>query len=746
MKPTFCSVLCCLLLLACGKKDGDAPSHARSRGNTIKLVSSLPRTGSANAQTTTIVNGIKLALDEVGGKLGEYTIEYEDWDDASAKKGDWDPEVEASNANRAINDPDVMAYIGTYNSGAAKISMPVLNEAGLVMVSPGNTYSGLTKPGMGESGEPEIYRPTGKVSYFRVVPADDIQGRLGALWLSQMGGKSVYVLDDRSLYGKGVADVFVASVGAFGVRLIGREGVDPKAQEYKSVMAKLKDSDPDFVYFGGTTQTNAGQIAKDLVAVGLRANLMIPDGCFEDAFIEAAGVENVERRAFITFGGVPASKLSGKGAEFVQKYQERYKAEPEAYAVYGYMAAKVTLDAIRRAGKRDRAAIRAAVADTKEVDGVLGSWTFDSNGDTTLATMSGNTVTAGKFAFVTVLEGGTPTVSESAATNGPALENASGPRSSLAGRLLQQLILGLTNGMVFALIALGYTMVYGILELINFAHGDLFMLASFLALTLVGLLGLTGASGATLALGLIAIVVLCAVFSAGLNVTVDRLVYKRLRGAPKLAPLVSAIGVSFIFQNIGLFWGGLPMQVFGGGTAAAAPKAFPSLLPSVNLLDSATLSISVKDLVVISSSLIMMAALYVLVRHTKLGKAMRATAQDPTAARLMGIDVDRVIAWTFAIGGALAGFAAVVYSLYINTISYQIGYQNGLYAFTAAVLGGIGNIPGAVLGGIVIGIVRALSDAWIGAQWQPAVLFGILIVILVFRPSGLLGAHTREKV
>jgi branched-chain amino acid transport system permease protein len=125
---------------------------------------------------------------------------------------------------------------------------------------------------------------------------------------------------------------------------------------------------------------------------------------------------------------------------------------------------------------------------------------------------------------------------------------------------------------------------------------------------------------------------------------------------------------------------------------------------------------------------------------------MRATEQNPTAARLMGIDVDRVIAWTFGIGGALAGFAAVVYSLYINTISYQIGYQNGLYAFTAAVLGGIGNIPGAVLGGLVIGIVRALSDHWLGAQWQPAVLFGILILILVFRPSGLLGVHAREKV
>ncbi|HUS64682.1 MAG TPA: branched-chain amino acid ABC transporter permease [Kofleriaceae bacterium] len=310
----------------------------------------------------------------------------------------------------------------------------------------------------------------------------------------------------------------------------------------------------------------------------------------------------------------------------------------------------------------------------------------------------------------------------------------------------QQIIIGLTNGMVFALIALGYTMVYGILELINFAHGDLFMLASFLALSLVGLFGLQSASGVGLALGLVGVVVLCVAFGGALNWTVDRLVYKPLRGAPKLAPLVSAIGVSFIFMNIGLFWGGLPMDVFGGGSAAAAPKSFPDLLPSTNLLGEGQLRVTVKDVIVIVSSMTVMAGLFLFVTRTRLGKAMRATAQNPTAARLMGIDVDRVIGATFMMGGGLAGFASVIYALYINTINFQMGYQNGLYAFTAAVLGGIGNIPGAVLGGLVIGLVRAFSDQYIGAQWQPAVLFGMLIVILVFRPQGLLGSTAREKV
>ncbi len=313
--------------------------------------------------------------------------------------------------------------------------------------------------------------------------------------------------------------------------------------------------------------------------------------------------------------------------------------------------------------------------------------------------------------------------------------------------VVQQLLIGLTNGMVFALIALGYTMVYGILELINFAHGDLFMLAAFLALSLVAALGLTTASGPVLVLGLFLVVILCALFAGSLNLAIDRIIYKPLRRAPKLAPLVSAIGVSFVLQNIGLLWGGLPFDVFGGGVAAAGPKAFPDLISNRNLFgEGAPLRFTVKDLVVVLSSLAVMVSLYFLIFKTRLGKAMRATAQNPMAARLMGIDVDRVIGATFAIGGALAGLAAVIYSLYINTISFQMGYQNGLYAFTAAVLGGIGNITGAVLGGLVIGLVRAFSDQLIGAQWQPAVLFGILVVILVFRPSGLLGATTREKV
>jgi branched-chain amino acid transport system permease protein len=299
---------------------------------------------------------------------------------------------------------------------------------------------------------------------------------------------------------------------------------------------------------------------------------------------------------------------------------------------------------------------------------------------------------------------------------------------------LQQLLNGLTTGSLFALVAIGYTMVYGIIELINFAHGDLFMLGAFLALTLVAGSGLAQASPVGAVFGLLLVFAVVMAFCAGLNLAVDRVVYKPLRRAPKLTPLVSAIGVSFVFMGIGQVWKGV------------ADINFPDLLPNRNLLGESALRFTAKDLFVICVTVPLMAGLTGFVKFTRLGKAMRATAQNPVAARLMGIDVDRVIGATFLIGGALAGAAALTYGLTINTVSFQMGYQNGLYAFTAAVLGGIGNLPGAMLGGLVIGVVRSLGSQYVGEQWTSALVFAILILILVFRPSGLLGARTREKV
>ncbi len=311
---------------------------------------------------------------------------------------------------------------------------------------------------------------------------------------------------------------------------------------------------------------------------------------------------------------------------------------------------------------------------------------------------------------------------------------------------IQQMITGLSNGTIIALIALGYTMVYGIIELINFAHGDLFMLGAFMALTIIGVFGLDGGGviGAPGAILLLFVVV--PVFCGAVNWGVDRFAYAPLRNAPRLAPLVCAIGVSFVFLNIGLFWGGVPLEVFNFGRTAASPKDFPALVGSTNLLGEHVIQFTLKDLLVFAVTIPLMVTLTFLVKYTKLGKAMRAVAQNPVAARLMGVNVDSIIGTTFILGGALAGVASVVYALYNNTIYFQMGYRVGMDAFTAAVLGGIGNLPGAVLGGLVIGIFRALSDQYVATQWTNVVVFTVLILVLVFRPSGLLGTSVKDKV
>ncbi|MEK6258604.1 MAG: branched-chain amino acid ABC transporter substrate-binding protein [Planctomycetota bacterium] len=410
--------LCCTALLAAfvvvgckppaagpgGKgKTGNGTAPSGGHPNTIKIVSSLPRTGSAKQQTDTIVNGIKMAIDEVGAKVGDFTIEYLDLDDATASAGQWTAEAETANADQAVKDNDVMVYIGTYNSGAAKISMPILNRSQLLMVSPANTWPGLTKPGSGDPSEPHVYRPTGKITYVRVVPADDLQGSLAAEWANDMKLKKVYILDDNEVYGRGIANLFEERAGEIGLTVLGHESIDAKSQEFKSLMISIKAKNPDLIYFGGTTQSKGGQIAKDMVAAGLTAKLMVPDGCMEEAFITSAGAENLNDRCFVTFGGLPPEKLTGAGQVFVEKYEAKYKSKPEAYAIYGYEAAKVALEAIKRAGKKDRAAITQAALGIKDFDGALGKWSVDANGDTTMKVLSGNTVKDGKFEFVRLL-------------------------------------------------------------------------------------------------------------------------------------------------------------------------------------------------------------------------------------------------------------------------------------------------------------------------------------------------------
>jgi branched-chain amino acid transport system permease protein len=322
--------------------------------------------------------------------------------------------------------------------------------------------------------------------------------------------------------------------------------------------------------------------------------------------------------------------------------------------------------------------------------------------------------------------------------------------------LMRQLIIGLTNGAYIALIALGYTLVYGIVELINFAHGDVYMIGAFLSLTLIGLFALTPETPMALRVPLMVLILIITMFvTALLNYLIERFAYRRLRNAPRLAPLISAIGVSFILQNIGLLWGYMRFPAMNGvmGSNPAAPKSFPELIPNENLLAGLTtvfgegfrIRLTTKDLIVVVVSVVLMVGLYLFVQRSKLGKAMRATAQDRDAALLMGIDVNRTISLAFLLGGALAGAAGMMVGLYNGSAVFTMGFKAGLYSFTAAVLGGIGNIAGAMLGGLLIGLVSALADQYISSSWSSAIVFGILVVILVFRPTGLLGEEGGQK-
>jgi branched-chain amino acid transport system permease protein len=299
--------------------------------------------------------------------------------------------------------------------------------------------------------------------------------------------------------------------------------------------------------------------------------------------------------------------------------------------------------------------------------------------------------------------------------------------------LVQQLINGLSLGAIYAVIALGYTMVYGIVELINFAHGDVYTAGSFVALALLTGLGITGHSAAAAVVFALIVVCLLTMLIMGMTgVAIERFAYRPLRNKPRLAPLLTAIGVSFSIQNLLQLWYG------------PSPVPFPQLVPNP-FFALGQISVGQMQLVVIFSSLIMMVALHFFVQGTKLGRAMRATAQDWMAAEIMGIDINKTIALTFFIGSLLAGAAGVITGLYYGNVWFINGFRAGLIAFTAAVLGGIGNTTGAALGGFVIGFVEVMTAQYVGFQWAEVTIFSVLILVLVFRPTGILGQQLSER-
>jgi branched-chain amino acid transport system substrate-binding protein len=300
-----------------------------------------------------------------------------------------------------------VAYIGTFNSGAAEVSIPILCAANIGMISPANTYPGLTKKVEGvAANEPDVYYPNGcKRNYTRVIPSDELQGAVAANWSKQLGATKAYILDDTQLYGHGIAVFYQSTAQKIGLQVVGGpEGIDPQASDYRALAQKIRQAGADVVFAGIITPNNAGKLWQDLRdTLGPNVRLMGPDGIYEQAFIDAAG--QAAEDTYITFGGIPPSKLTGKGAQWYQSYKQQFNQEPEAYAAYAYESAKVVLQAIQNAAgscqthnsAQCRGAVRDAIFGTKNFDGVLGQWSFTDTGDTTLTTMSGRQVKNGAF-------------------------------------------------------------------------------------------------------------------------------------------------------------------------------------------------------------------------------------------------------------------------------------------------------------------------------------------------------------
>jgi len=299
--------------------------------------------------------------------------------------------------------------------------------------------------------------------------------------------------------------------------------------------------------------------------------------------------------------------------------------------------------------------------------------------------------------------------------------------------LLQQLINGITLGAVYALIALGYTMVYGILELINFAHGEIYMLGAYIAIVTLAFLTFTGLTATSLLLSFIIVGIVTIIYCGAYGLTLEKVAYRPLRHAPRLSPLISAIGMSIFLQNYVML------------SQGSADKIFPHIFPAGSItIGNSTLTYL--QCFIIISSVILMIALQAFIKKSRLGKAMRATAQDKKMASLLGIDIDTVIIVTFITGSVLAASAGIMVAMYYGLINFYMGYVAGIKAFTAAVLGGIGNIQGAVLGGFLLGILESLGAAYISSEYKDAFAFIVLILILIFKPTGLLGERIPEKV
>jgi branched-chain amino acid transport system substrate-binding protein len=409
--PRFITLLCMLALAvfgaaACGDDDegGGGSASEGGGGGTVNVYSSLPLQGASRPQTTAMVQGIRLALKQAGNKAGNINVKYTSLDDSTAQAGTWTPEATSANARRVAQDENAGAYIGEFNSGASAISMPILNEAGVPQLSPANTAVGLTtnEPGA-DKGEPDKYYPAGTRHYLRIVPKDTIQGAALATVMKEDGCQNVAMANDKEVYGAGLSRNIEASVKEQGVKLLFNEGIDPKASNFRSLAARAKSGNADCFVFSGITANGAVQIYKDFAAALPDAKLYGPDGVAESGFAdpEEGGIPaSVARRTKVSVATLNPESYPPEGQEFFTQFEQEYgETNPDPYAIYGYEAMRLTLDAIERAGSANKEDILKAFFDTKDRQSVLGTYSIDENGDTTLTDYGVYTIEDGELTF-----------------------------------------------------------------------------------------------------------------------------------------------------------------------------------------------------------------------------------------------------------------------------------------------------------------------------------------------------------
>jgi branched-chain amino acid transport system substrate-binding protein len=394
-----------LTVSACGDDD-DGGGGGGGGGSTLDIYSSLPLQGASRPQTTAMVEGIKLALQEHGGKAGDYKIKYTSLDDSTAQAGTWTPEAASANARKVAQDDAAIAYIGEFNSGASAISIPILNEVPIAQVSPANTAVGLTsdEPGA-DQGEPEKYYPTGNRHYLRIVPKDTIQGAALAALMKSEGCKNAYILNDKEVYGAGLARNIEIAAKKIGLKILGDEGIDPKAPNFRSQAAAMKSAGTDCFVFSGITANGAVQLYKDVHAAMPDINLYGPDGVAESGFSDPkeGGIPaDVQAKTKVTVATLAPDEYPPSGKKFFSEFEKKYnEPNPDPYAIYGYEAMDLILDTCQKLGSdcSDRQAMIDALFQTKGRKSVLGSYDIDENGDTTLTDYGVYTIKNGELEF-----------------------------------------------------------------------------------------------------------------------------------------------------------------------------------------------------------------------------------------------------------------------------------------------------------------------------------------------------------